>query len=67
MSRARVDVSPEPTPVAVCESCAGEDEDLAWVWPLPVDSSQEPQLWCGDCRDRFPYEDADEPQASDEG
>lgn len=66
MSSAPADVS-EPTPVAVCECCAGEDEDLAWVWPLAGDSGGGPQLWCADCRDRFPYEDADEPEGSDEG
>ena len=65
MSQGLGDRSSESAPVAVCESCAGEDEDLAWVWPLPVGSSEEPQLWCGDCRDRFPFESADEPEASD--
>ena len=67
MSQAPAHSSSEPTPVAVCESCAGEDEDLVWVWPLPAESSEEPQLWCGDCRDRFPNEDADELESADEG
>ncbi len=62
-----MDLSAEPTSTAVCESCAGEDEDLAWVWPLPSSSSEEPQLWCSDCRDRFPNEDADEPESSIDG
>ena len=65
MSEASSEVAAESSPVAVCESCAGEDEELFWVWPLPAGSSDSPQLWCAGCRDRFPYEDADEPDTSD--
>lgn len=61
-----MDFSSEPTTLAVCENCAGEDEDLAWVWRLPPGSSESPELWCADCRDRFAHEAADEPEGTDE-
>jgi hypothetical protein len=62
-----VDLSSEPVPLTVCESCAGEDDELVWVWPLPADSSEGPELWCSDCRDRFPYEEADEREGAGDG
>ena len=62
-----MDVSSGPAAEAVCENCAGEDEDLVWVWPVPADAGGAPELWCADCRDRFPWEEADGPEASDEG
>ncbi len=61
-----MDLSSEPAAVAVCENCAGEDEELAWVWRLPSGSSESAELWCADCRDRFPYEEAEEPEGTDE-
>ena len=61
-----MDTSSEPAPLAVCENCAGEDDELEWVWRLPAGSSETPELWCSDCRDRFPYEDADEAEAVDD-
>lgn len=44
------------TLVGVCENCAGEDEELELVWRLPAGSTEAPELWCADCRDRHPHE-----------
>jgi hypothetical protein len=48
--------------VAVCESCAGEEDDdqLAPVWSTDGDSGDSPQLWCPACRDRYNHEPADD-------
>lgn len=44
--------------MAVCESCAGdEDEELVPVWPAN-DPGDQPELWCEGCRDRYPHEPA---------
>ena len=51
----------------MCENCAGEDEDLAPVWRLPAGGSDEPELWCTDCRDRFAHEPLTEADESEEG
>jgi hypothetical protein len=46
--------------MGVCESCAGEDEELAPVWPASAPDSEQPELWCGDCQSRYPNEPATE-------
>lgn len=48
--------------MGVCENCAGEDEDLSPVWRLPAGTTEAPELWCADCRDRYPHEPQDEPE-----
>jgi hypothetical protein len=42
---------------AVCENCAGEDEELAPVWP-EGGTTGEAELWCSECRSQFPNEAA---------
>ena len=50
-------------PMAVCESCAGEeDEELTAVWPAKG-AGDEPELWCEACRDRYPHEVAEDDEA----
>jgi hypothetical protein len=51
------------TGVPVCENCAAEaeDDDLVAVWPA-VGDFDAPELWCGDCRDRYPHEEAEAPE-----
>lgn len=44
--------------MVVCENCAGEDEELTPVWPA-TGTGDEPELWCADCRSRFPNDPAD--------
>ncbi len=51
--------------MAVCESCAGEDEELEPVWPATSRDGQEPELWCSDCRERLPHEPAEAEEADD--
>lgn len=49
--------------MAVCESCAGEeDEELTAVWPAKG-AGDEPELWCEACRDRYPHEVAEDDEA----
>ncbi len=43
---------------AVCENCASEDEELTPVWPA-AGTLATPELWCEDCRSRFPNDPAD--------
>jgi len=48
--------------MAVCESCAvEEDEELTPVWPK-ASSGDQPELWCEACRDRYPHDPADDDQ-----
>lgn len=50
-----------PPEEGVCESCAAEDEELSPVWPTAAGTEADaPQLWCADCRDRYPNEPADD-------
>ncbi len=42
----------------VCENCAGEDEELVPVWPEEA-TGDEPELWCAECRSRFPNDPAE--------
>lgn len=51
--------------MAVCESCAGEDEELTPVWPATAAGDQ-PELWCADCRMRFPHELAEDGDEEDD-
>jgi len=52
--------------MAVCESCAVEDdEELTAVWPAQG-TGHEPQLWCEACRDRYAHDPADDDMEEDE-
>ncbi len=42
---------------AVCENCAGDDEELVAVWPATA-TTDGAELWCPECRSRFPHEPA---------
>lgn len=48
--------------MAVCENCAGEDDDdeLTPVWPADGTAGDAPQLWCAGCRSRFPHDPAED-------
>lgn len=52
--------------MAVCENCAGErdDDELVPVWPAGGAPAEQPQLWCGDCRDRFDCELAEDDETA---
>ncbi|MFL5911876.1 MAG: hypothetical protein ACJ768_15035 [Gaiellaceae bacterium] len=54
--------------IAVCENCASDDDDLTPVWPA-TDTGEQPELWCPECRSRFPHEAATdgEEAGEDEG
>jgi hypothetical protein len=51
---------------ALCENCAGTDEDLVAVWPLAPAGSDTAELWCADCRDRFAHELAEDGEGVEE-
>jgi hypothetical protein len=51
---------------ALCENCAGADEELVPVWPVAGGGGETPELWCADCRDRFPHEPAEDLEGSEE-
>ena len=50
-------------PVAVCENCAREDDDLVQVWPA-ASAGDQAEFWCADCRSELPHEPVTE---DDEG
>jgi hypothetical protein len=58
-------VQVEDGTVAVCESCAGDDDDdLQPVWPASG-TGESPELWCAECRAQLPHELASD--GEDEG
>lgn len=51
--------------MAVCESCAGdEEEELVAVWPASS-TGDTPELWCEACRERYAHEPAEVDEEAD--
>lgn len=46
----------------VCARCASEDDDLTPVWA----EAEEPELWCAECRARYPHEPADDEEEAED-